>query len=283
MGIVNTDLKNLKAYKVVEGLDLTVQDLFEKYLANDSSAISRLSILSKGQYAGTSLPSLTSKPSSDHDDWHPVYHPIFGACFEFRSSKNIVDYVGKAGVEFAKVNVNFDAAYPKATTDGIQIYSTPDEHQVYAGMNPEEDYENEPETKSDKNQTATDPFESMVLLVFEAGSFLSSQSLGVLDRESKKYFTVEQEIIDKTNTKDVFDCTDDEDYVEDSCLEQCLVTRHVREMKCLHARIQPWANASIKESYQACVLDDLYQRTQDHDAMVREQKARHGIALPSRR
>jgi hypothetical protein len=63
-------------------------------------------------YYITGTASLVSKPDVNVDDWSSFWHPLYGTCFTFKPQKSVVeDYLGEAGLEFVKVNLNFEAAF----------------------------------------------------------------------------------------------------------------------------------------------------------------------------
>ena len=74
-----------------------------------------------------------------------------------------------------------------------------------------------------------------------------SQVLQPIGNEDDNHFTIDQEIIDKTKTKNVFNCKAEHEYQEDECLKNCLVDRFIKEVGCLHARLYEFANDTIRE------------------------------------
>ena len=74
-----------------------------------------------------------------------------------------------------------------------------------------------------------------------------SQVLQPIGNEDDNHFTIDQEIIDKTKTKNVFNCKAEHEYQEEECLKNCLVDRFIKEVGCLHARLYEFANDTIRE------------------------------------
>jgi hypothetical protein len=141
--ISNKDLKYLKGYEATEAMNMTMLDVFKLALVNESSSIERISVLSHGQYAGASLPSLISNPDRNPQNWHASFHPVFGVCQHFTFQEDIEDCVGKAGIEFAKINIDFEKAFdhPIIKSDQMSGFMTIDNLIVAEEMNSEEPIE----------------------------------------------------------------------------------------------------------------------------------------------
>jgi len=108
-----SDIRYLKAFENVEFYGIDAVDLYQKFLFNDSESVTSLVLSSRGQYAGTATPSLVSKPETDEKEWSSFWHPLYGICFTFKLDKPLVEVVGDAGLEFVKVNLNFEKAFPE--------------------------------------------------------------------------------------------------------------------------------------------------------------------------
>jgi hypothetical protein len=76
-------------------------------------------VKSKLQYAGTSTPSLVSDPYNE-EEWSSFWHPLYGVCYAFKTSKPLVEIVGSAGVEYVKVDLNFEQAFPALSTESSE-------------------------------------------------------------------------------------------------------------------------------------------------------------------
>jgi len=92
-------------------------DVYKEFLFDDIKSVLGVSVFSRGQYAGTSSPSLASGPRSRPKEWSTFWHPIFGTCFTFKPSKSLVSYVGLAGLDFVKIDIDFAAAFPPSTSN----------------------------------------------------------------------------------------------------------------------------------------------------------------------
>ena len=125
-GLKLSDIRYLTAFENAGLYGVNMYDIYSKYVFNDSESVTSLVLSSRGQYAGTSTPSLVSKPQNNSDEWSSFWHPIYGMCFSFKPKKSLVDYVGEAGLEFVKVNLNFDLAFPTLKEEEvIEEYSSP--------------------------------------------------------------------------------------------------------------------------------------------------------------
>ena len=92
-------------------------DVYKEFQFDNIASIIGVSVFSRGQYAGTSRPSLTSKPPSKPEEWDTFWHPIFGTCYSFKPSQPLLNHVGLAGVDFVQVNLDFEAAFPPPPYD----------------------------------------------------------------------------------------------------------------------------------------------------------------------
>ena len=77
------------------------------------------------------------------------------------------------------------------------------------------------DVRNEDNQT-------LIIIVYHKGAFYHSQILQPIGLTENNRFNVEQEIIDKTKTKEVFNCKDEYEYHEDECLGNCLVSRFIQ-------------------------------------------------------
>lgn len=118
-----SEIRYLNAFENAELYRVNTYDIYKRFAFNDSSSVSSLVLSSRGQYAGTSTPSLVSKPQNNSDEWSSFWHPLYGMCFLFKPSKSLVEYVGEAGLEFVKVNLNFEFAFPKQSEDEETVIS----------------------------------------------------------------------------------------------------------------------------------------------------------------
>ena len=112
-----SDVRYLTTFETAATYGFNTVELFNRFLFNDSSSVTSLVLSSRGQYAGTATPSLVSRPQSDEKAWSSFWHPLFGVCFTFKLDKPLADVVGDAGLEFVKVNLNFEKAFPNNPND----------------------------------------------------------------------------------------------------------------------------------------------------------------------
>ena len=82
---------------------------------------------------------------------------------------------------------------------------------------------------------------------------------------SNEEFIVQQEIIDKTNTKNVDECREySEDNPEDNCLQNCLLTRFEDRFKCMHARLKLMdLNNKTLQDKKPCLLENFEPELKD--------------------
>ena len=121
-----SDIRYLTAFENAGLYGVNTYDIYSRFVFNDSESVTSLVLSSRGQYAGTSTPSLVSKPLNNSDEWSSFWHPIYGVCFSFKPKKSLVDYVGEAGLEFVKVNLNFEFAFPAPREEEIiEEFSSP--------------------------------------------------------------------------------------------------------------------------------------------------------------
>jgi hypothetical protein len=116
-GLNLSDIRYLKAFENADSMSEDILDLYKKYAFNDSSSVKNIALSSRGQYAGTSTPSLVSNPQSSNGEWSTLWHPLYGNCFLFQLQKPLVDVVGEAGLEFVKINLDFEKAFPVPKSD----------------------------------------------------------------------------------------------------------------------------------------------------------------------
>ena len=128
-GLNLSDIRYLKAFENVEAANASILDIYRNFAFNNSKSVKNVALSSRGQYSGTALPSLVSKPDSDNDNWSSFWHPLYGTCYVFQLHQPLVDVVGEAGVEFVKVNLDFEKAFPgpEPEPELIVIKKLPDE------------------------------------------------------------------------------------------------------------------------------------------------------------
>ena len=81
-------------------------------------------------------------------------------------------------------------------------------------------------------------FPDLIIVAYQENSFYYSREILLTDYKKRAYYALEQEVIDKTNVKDVVDCQDDPNYNEDQCLNSCLINKFVEKFNCVHARLR---------------------------------------------
>ena len=86
--------------------------VFDEFGFDDIRSVSGISVSGRGEFSGSSAPSLTSGTDQDRKSWSSFWNPIFGTCFRFDPELPVKDFVGQAGVEFVKVDLDFSAAFP---------------------------------------------------------------------------------------------------------------------------------------------------------------------------
>ena len=116
-----SEIRYLTAFEKAELYQVNTFDIYKRFAFNDSTSVASLVLSSRGQYAGTSSPSLVSKPQNSLDEWYSFWHPLYGMCFSFKPQKSLVELVGEAGLEFVKVNLNFEFAFPQQSEDEVII------------------------------------------------------------------------------------------------------------------------------------------------------------------
>ena len=107
-----SDIRYLKAFQNVENANANILDIYKNFAFNDSASVSSIVLSSRGQYVGTATPSLVTMPQTDEKQWSSFWHPLYGVCFAFQLEKSLAEVVGEAGLEFVKVNLNFEKAFP---------------------------------------------------------------------------------------------------------------------------------------------------------------------------
>lgn len=65
----------------------------------------------------------------------------------------------------------------------------------------------------------------------------TSNAFLLLSADKSDYYNIEPETLDKTRIQHVEGCLDQE-YIEDECLNQCLLDRFISRFGCLHVRLQ---------------------------------------------
>ncbi len=66
-------------------------------MSRNWNSVNSISFMSRTRYASLDWPSYFSEALESNADWKPIWHPIYGACFLFRSKEDIKQYVGNAG------------------------------------------------------------------------------------------------------------------------------------------------------------------------------------------
>ena len=243
-------LKYLEPYRVNPQNGL--EPLFKQFLFNDSSCIRGVTVASRGIYSRASQTNLASKPSTRPFEWNSFFHPIYGACFEFQPEKPPSEYVGTAGIDYMKINVDFDSAFPdlKGRAEQNEKMMSMDEVQ-----------------KSIMNSVGAG---SVLIMIYDKGSFLTTHEIALLTSEANEVFSLQQEVVDKSSTKDLFGCHEyDQEATEDDCLYDCLAKLFVQEFGCLHARLglMPIRNQTLKAT-RTCLLDDLELKTKNYSQTI---------------
>ena len=230
------DLKTGKVYEAAQDLNMSLVQLCEAGLINDSSYIKRVTILEQGKYGGgnAALPNLISDPRKHSSHWRTVYHPLFGICHHFEYQTE-----SKANIEFVKIFINFSTFSKDSKL--VTPFLTLDEFEVL-----------------DEEDSNIKPKVSIMINVYDKGSFLRSRQLTqISSEEGRSLYTIDEEIIDKSKTSWINKCENQLNYVEDDCLMNCLVSKHLAEFGCLHFRLYLAANETVKNSYEICNLSDL--------------------------
>ena len=153
-----SEVRYLKAFEKAESLGTSVLDIYKLFLYNNSQSVKDLKLSSRGQYAGTSTPSLVSDPYNE-DEWSSFWHPLYGVCFAFKTNKPLVEIVGSAGVEYVKVDLNFESAFPALPTESLEQQpetttpTTTTTTEYIPDTTTEEDNAEITETQDDSNST----------------------------------------------------------------------------------------------------------------------------------
>ena len=72
-----------------------------------------MTIAKRGISSRISDGNFVSRPTRQTDDWRTFFHPIYGVCIEFSPiAKSPKDFVGSAGIQYLKVSVDFNTAFP---------------------------------------------------------------------------------------------------------------------------------------------------------------------------
>jgi hypothetical protein len=109
---------------------------------------------------------------------------------------------------------------------------------------------------------------TVLVVVYDKGSFLTSNQAALLEKSVDEQFTLQQEVVDKSNTKSIFKCRDynvEDGVTEDNCLNECLVMTFVEEFGCLHARLRlmEFKNETAK-AMPSCTLEHLEIKTNEY-------------------
>lgn len=230
------ELRFLTAYRADPEHGL--EPFFDQFLFNDSSVVRGVTVAKRGSYARVAHEAdFISRPSRNQEDWQSFFHPIYGVCTDFAPSpeRDPEDFVGSAGIQYLKVSVDFDKAFPFS--------------------------KNQSENQDDRMKDLQNKYgeNSLLVVVFDRGSFFTSQQIIQLTNGNNEMVTLEQEVVDKTKIESKIQCDKyDKDLTEDQCLIECLAQTYFNEFNCLHSRLKRMnlINETLKQS-RACVLDDL--------------------------
>ena len=87
----------------------------------------------------------------------------------------------------------------------------------------------------------TEKYSGILVFVYQKGSFYSSRKRTKINQKSRQFYTLVQEELDKSLTSECH-----LNYNEDQCLENCLVSKFVQELGCLHARLHFIGNVKLE-------------------------------------
>ena len=235
--LTGKELKYLKAYSKAEEKGQTLLNVLVKAKNIDTSFIEKVSLIKQGFQSGSPSfeNSYSSDPKNDPKDWKMIFHPLFGWCHHFEPAfKRKIALTNKTIVEFMKFHLDYKKAYEDKKEIGHGLFESRFNGQRVHDTQVFDD------SRGDDNKT-------LLIIAYDEGAFFHSQVIQPVGLDETNYFTIEQEIIDKTKTKDLFQCSADRKYVEDVCLQNCLVDRFVKDMGCLHARLFEIANDTIRK------------------------------------
>ena len=82
-------------------------------------------------------------------------------------------------------------------------------------------------------------------------------------RGENHQFTLNLDVVDKTKTKDIFNCEEYLETSEDDCLNECLAKTFYEEFQCLHPRLKSMnlKNSTLKNQ-KSCLIQDLKNKTE---------------------
>ena len=100
---------------------------------------------------------------------------------------------------------------------------------------------------------------SLLVVVYDKGSFLTSQQIVQLSKSNNEILTLEQEVVDKSNTQKISKCKTYNKWTEDDCLNECLANSFVQEFGCLHSRLSrlKLQNETLRNGTKICLYEDL--------------------------
>ena len=245
------NFKYLPIYQKAEESNTSVVELLKSSLLNDSEYIQTFLMTKLGHYAGYSMPSLVSKPWNDTGNWHAKYHPLYGICHHFIFNQKLESILGKSAIKFIKIKLNFDKLVKKSQQK-FGLMTDP-----RASYNLDE-IVTEQEEEYDDVIEDTEKFYGILVFVYQKGSFYSSRKRTQINQKSRQFYQLKQEELDKRQTQQ--NCYN---YNEDDCLTNCLVSKFVEDLGCLHARLYFIANATIKAKYPICNYKDLLNQTEE--------------------
>ena len=255
------DFKYLPIYQKAKKANISMIELLKSSLLNDSEYIQTLLITKLGHYAGYSMPSLVSKPWNDTGNWQSMYHPLYGVCHQFIFDQPLESILGKSAIKFVKIKLNFMNLIKKQQKFGLM------QDPRIQGWNMDE-IVTEQEEEYDDVIEDTEKFCGILVFVYQKGSFYSTRKRTKVNQKSRQFYQLYQEELDKKQTPS--ECFN---YNEDQCLTNCLVSKFVEELGCLHARLHFIANDSIRSTYPICQYQDLLNQTQKlHQKKLRDFK-----------
>ena len=233
-----SDLRYIKAYEMSgDGLE----PILKQFLVNTSDYIRSATLASHGKLARVTDLDLVSKPNKHPEEWPSFFHPLYGVCFSFEPSQTKIDQMGKTVINYLKISVDFRKAFPYFQERNATGKLTMKE---YANM------------KGENN---------LLLVSYDKGSFLTSQHIETVKKGFNYELTLNQEIVDKSKTKHVYNCDNYEMESEDDCLGNCLAATFYQEFGCLHLRLKlmNMKNHTLKHQ-RPCLLKDLQNKTKHY-------------------
>ena len=231
------NFKYLPIYQKAKKANISMIELLKSSLLNDSEYIQTLLITKLGHYAGYSMPSLVSKPWNDTGNWKSMYHPLYGICHHFIFDHHLESILGKSAIKFVKIKLNF-MNLVKKQQQRFGLMQDPRMKDKFGSM---EEIVTEQEEEYDDVIEDTEKYSGILVFVYQKGSFYSSRKRTKINQKSRQFYTLVQEELDKSLTSECHF-----DYNEDQCLENCLVSKFVQELGCLHARLHFIGNVKLE-------------------------------------